>query len=95
MLHEGPVPAGPRPDLRQARAAFLSGCGWGSGQAVLAALERRDQQLVQALRDGCQVVLWFEHDLYDQLQLIDALALAASAAGRPARKAPAARERWS
>jgi len=34
---------------------------------------------VQALRDGCQVVLWFEHDLYDQLQLIDALALAAGA----------------
>jgi DNA-binding transcriptional MerR regulator len=81
VLHEGPVPAGPRPDLRQARAAFLSGCGWGSGQAILSALERRDQQLVQALRDGCQVVLWFEHDLYDQLQLIDALALAASAAG--------------
>jgi hypothetical protein len=23
------------------------------------------------------VVLWFEHDLYDQLQLVDALALAA------------------
>jgi hypothetical protein len=81
VLHEGPVPAGARADLRKARAAFLSGCGWGSGQAVLAALERRDQQLVQALRDGCQVVLWFEHDLYDQLQLIDALALAASAAG--------------
>src|SRR5438046_5396113 len=65
VLHEGPVPAGPRPGLRQARAAFLSGCGWGSGQAVLSALERRDQQLVQALRGGCQVVLWFEHDLYD------------------------------
>jgi len=80
VLHEGPVPAGPRPDLRQARAAFLSGCGWGRRQDVLSALERRDQQLVQALRDGCQVVLWFEHDLYDQLQLIDALALAAGAA---------------
>ena len=80
VLHEGPVPAGPRPDLRQARAAFLSGCGWGRRQAILSALERRDQQLLQALRDGVQVVLWFEHDLYDQLQLIDALALAAGAA---------------
>ena len=29
------------------------------------------------LKDGQQVVLWFEHDLYDQLQLADALALAA------------------
>ena len=81
VLHEGPIPAGPRPGLRQARAAFLSGCGWGRRQAVLSALERRDQQLLQALRDGVQVVLWFEHDLYDQLQLIDALALAASADG--------------
>jgi len=81
VLHEGPIPAGPRPGLRQARAAFLSGCGWGRRQAVLSALERRDQQLLQALRDGVQVVLWFEHDLYDQLQLIDALALAAGGAG--------------
>jgi hypothetical protein len=29
------------------------------------------------------VVLWFEHDLYDQLQLIDALALAHEAGGSP------------
>jgi hypothetical protein len=29
------------------------------------------------------VVLWFEHDLYDQLQLADVLALAAGAGGRP------------
>ena len=35
-----------------ARAAFLSACGWGSRRAILAALERRDRQLVQALRDG-------------------------------------------
>ena len=33
--------------------------------------------------DGQQVVLWFEHDLYDQLQLVDALALAADAGGAP------------
>ena len=77
VLHEGPVPAGPRRELLQARAAFLSACGWGSRRSILASLERRDRQLVQALRDGQQVVLWFEHDLYDQLQLVDALALAA------------------
>ena len=29
-----------------------------------------------ALRDGSGITLWFEHDLYDQLQLIDVLALA-------------------
>jgi hypothetical protein len=78
-LHEGPVPAGPRAGLLAARAAFLSGCGWGSGPAVQSALERRDRQLLRALRDGVPVVLWFEHDLYDQLQLIDVLALAAGA----------------
>jgi hypothetical protein len=31
---------------------------------------------VQAPGEGKQVVLWFEHDLYDQLQLLDVLALA-------------------
>ena len=77
VLHEGPVPAGPRRELLQARAAFLSACGWGSRRSILASLEDRDRQLVQALKDGQQVVLWFEHDLYDQLQLVDVLALAA------------------
>jgi hypothetical protein len=81
VLHEGPVPAGPRRELLHARAAFLSGCGWGSRRSIAASLDRRDRQLVQALRDGQQVVLWFEHDLYDQLQLADALALAAGFAG--------------
>lgn len=75
-LHEGPVPALPRRELLRARADFLAECGWGSRQALLASLERRDRQLLDALRDGAQVVLWFEHDLYDQLQLIDVLALA-------------------
>src|SRR5215475_8502834 len=79
VLHEGPVPAGPRHELLQARAAFLAACGWGSRRSILASLEDRDRQLVRALKDGQQVVLWFEHDLYDQLQLVDALALAAPA----------------
>ena len=50
---------------------------------MLSSLERRDHQLLEALRDGVQVVLWFEHDLYDQLQLLDALALAHEAGGSP------------
>jgi DNA-binding transcriptional MerR regulator len=79
VLHEGPVPTGARHELLRARAAFLSGCGWGSRRALLASLERRDQQLIRASRDRQQVVLWFEHDLYDQLQLLDALALAFAA----------------
>jgi redox-sensitive transcriptional activator SoxR len=83
VLHDGPVPAGPRRELLRARAAFLSGCGWGSRTAILSSLERRDRQLLDALRDRRHVVLWFEHDLYDQLQLIDVLALAGTVAGAP------------
>ncbi len=75
-LHEGPVPAIPRQQLLRTRARFLAECGWGHQQALLSSFERRDQQLLDALRDGLPVVLWFEHDLYDQLQLLDVLALA-------------------
>ena len=76
VLHEGPVPALPRQELLRTRARFLADCGWGRRQALLSSLERRDRQLLEALRDDLQVVLWFEHDLYDQLQLLDVLALA-------------------
>ena len=83
VLHEGPVPAVPRRELLDVRASFLSGCGWGSRTAIRSSLERRDRQLIRALRDGVHVVLWFEHDLYDQLQLIDALALVDEAGALP------------
>jgi DNA-binding transcriptional MerR regulator len=83
VLHEGPVPAVRRPELLRTRAAFLSACGWGNRRAILSSLERRDRQLLDALRDGVHVVLWFEHDLYDQLQLLDGLALAHSVGVAP------------
>jgi hypothetical protein len=74
VLHEGPVPAVPADRLRKVRARFLSECGWGREQALLGSLERRDRLLEQALVAHCHVVLWFEHDLYDQLQLLQILA---------------------
>ena len=83
VLHEGPVPALPRQELLRTRARFLADCGWGRQQALLSSLERRDRQLLEALGDGLQVVLWFEHDLYDQLQLLDVLALAHTAEAAP------------
>src|SRR5204863_7821978 len=52
-------------------------------QALLSSLERRDRQLLEALHDDLQVVLWFEHDLYDQLQLLDVLALAHAVGAAP------------
>ena len=76
VLHEGPVPSVPRPRLLRQRAAFLADCGWGGKRAILSSLERRDGRLIDALTAGLQVVLWFEHDLYDQLQLLDVLSLA-------------------
>ncbi len=76
VLHEGPVPAVSRAKLLRTRATFLSECGWGPRSAIQSSLERRDRQLREALRDGRGLVLWFEHDLYDQLQLLDVLALA-------------------
>jgi hypothetical protein len=70
LLHEGPVPAVPAPRLRELRAAFLSDESGLSYDGVLADLEVRDHALATADR----LVLWFEHDLYDQLQLVQVLA---------------------
>ena len=83
VLHEGPVPALPRTELLRARAQFLAGCGWGGQPALRSSLARRDRQLLEALDDDLQVVLWFEHDLYDQLQLLDVLALTHTAGTAP------------
>jgi hypothetical protein len=83
VLHEGPVPALARQELLRTRAGFLADCGWGRRQVLLSSLARRDRQLLEALRDERKVVLWFEHDLYDQLQLLDVLALAHTAQSAP------------
>jgi hypothetical protein len=77
------VPALARGELLAARAAFLSDCGAGAADAILSELDRRDHEYLEALRSGAQVVLWFEHDLYDQLQLIDALALTSETQATP------------
>jgi hypothetical protein len=70
VLHEGPVPPGLRlAGLRAVRARFVADCGWASFDDVLRDFESRDR----ALEDAEEVVLWFERDLYDQLQLIQVL----------------------
>ena len=79
VLHEGPLPLGSRPAFLDARAGFLASTGWGSRTTLAAAFRARDEELLGALRAGRPVVLWFEHDLYDQLQLLDVLALVAEA----------------
>jgi hypothetical protein len=78
VLHEGPVPPGNEATVREARARFFVETGWDDRvEDAIEELERRDRALLDALAEGREVVLWFEHDLYDQLQLVQALALVA------------------
>ena len=71
VLHEGPLASGP--GARAVRARFLAAHGWGDAAALEDALARRDARLARAVGGGEPVVLWFEHDLYDQLQLLQVL----------------------
>jgi hypothetical protein len=72
VLHDGPVPAGlSLGELTLVRAEFLAG-GGGDLEAIRGDLEERDRRL-EGFRGHEEVVLWFEHDLYDQLQLIQIL----------------------
>lgn len=71
VLHEGPVPSGLSPEeLREVRARFLAACGWAEFEEARSDFAHRDATL-EAARG--EVVLWFEHDLYDQLQLLEIL----------------------
>lgn len=73
VLHEGPVRAGLSLDeLSKERAAFIASAGWGSEAEVLNQFEARDAAFRRA-GEHDEIVLWFEHDLYDQLQLIQVL----------------------
>jgi hypothetical protein len=74
VLHEGPVPAAASDDeLREIRAAFLARCGWAERDTARADLARRDARLAEAIAAREEIVLWFESDLYDQLQLAQVL----------------------
>lgn len=73
VLHEGPVPAVAPDELRSIRADFLAGMGWGDRDAIARDFAERDARLHRALYDGEPVVLWFEDDLYDVMQLVEIL----------------------
>lgn len=73
VLHEGPVPAGmPLDDLSAVRARFVAARGWADVAEAARQFAERDAVL-RSFREHEEVVLWFEHDLYDQLQLIQLL----------------------
>ncbi|HKF76757.1 MAG TPA: DUF1835 domain-containing protein [Candidatus Dormibacteraeota bacterium] len=71
VLHDGPVPAAAPAALRRVRARHLAGRGWGEAAAIERQMADRDR-LVEEGAAG-EYVLWFEADLYDQLQLVQVL----------------------
>jgi hypothetical protein len=74
VLHEGPVPLDRDMDAWiRARSRYLASCGWSTEDAVLTTYLAA-QAAIDAWSDHEEVVLWFEHDLYDQLLLIRHLA---------------------
>lgn len=76
-LHEGPAPGGLPPERwRKVRARHLAEGSYDDYDSVLATLTRWDRTLEDA-RSYDEVVLWFEHDLFDQLLLIRSLDLLA------------------
>jgi hypothetical protein len=73
VLHDGPVlQTSTLTELSDIRAQALAGFGSGSYDKIRAEFSARDQAL-KDFRKYEEVVLWFEHDLFDQLQLIQLL----------------------
>jgi hypothetical protein len=73
VLHDGPVPAGlSLEELSEVRAQFIAECGWGEPESIRKSYIARDAQL-RSSNENERIILWFEHDLYDQLQIIQIL----------------------
>lgn len=73
VLHDGPVPAGiPDDELSRVRARYFESLGWTSYAEGLHGLQMRNLQMLNFPQHE-EIVLWFEHDLFDQLQLIQVL----------------------
>jgi len=69
------VPAHLSPgSLREIRARYIAAVGWGEYHRVLKQFEERDDAVSSARYDQ-EFLLWFESDLYDQLQLLQVVDL--------------------
>lgn len=72
-LNDGPVPAGLSLEQTSSlRARYQAERGYGNPIKLIHEFERRDEQIRRA-GEFDEVVLWFEHDLYDQLQVLQTL----------------------
>ncbi len=75
ILYEGPVPSHlSLEELSRVRAQYLAQRGHGNPIKVHHDFEKRDVIVRRADRYD-EVVLWFEHDLYDQLHILQILAV--------------------
>lgn len=73
ILHEGPVEGHmPLAKRSEARAKFISEFDGGDLPDIHQSFKDRDKTLFY-LNEYSRVELWFEHDLYDQLQLLQIL----------------------
>ena len=72
VLHEGPAPDVDDETWLDLRARFLADANDGDYAGIRASLARSDRALDEATRFD-DVVLWFEHDLFDQLQIVRTL----------------------
>ncbi len=72
-LYDGPVPGGlSLEETSTLRANYLAQRGYGNAIRLIHDFQRRDA-LVARAGGFEEVVLWFEHDLYDQLQMLQTL----------------------
>jgi hypothetical protein len=72
-LFEGPVPPLESLEALSAlRSAYLSERGYGKPIKIFNDFRARDAAIARA-HEFAEVILWFEHDLYDQLQIAQVL----------------------
>jgi hypothetical protein len=82
VLHEGPVDSSlSLEELSKDRARFIAEQGWDDFAHVSGDFAERDR-VIRHLDYFDEVVLWFEDDLYDQLQLIQLLDFFGAARGK-------------
>jgi hypothetical protein len=75
VLHEGPVVSGlSLEELSRIRGDYLAARGYGNAIKIHRDFEKRDA-IVRRASDFDEVILWFEHDLYDQLQMLQILSV--------------------
>jgi len=73
VLHEGPAPRVDDDRWYETRARFLGGADRGRVDEIREGLAAADRAVRDAVARGDEITLWFEHDLFDQLELIRVL----------------------